>query len=92
MNFCFNLSVNFFYRRTIRRQLKNSKEKFEFWYPNSKVLLTENKRLFSSIFYFEVANAPDTERCKNHAIEWIERIKLIKRVKISDIIIDYIIQ
>lgn len=76
MRVYFTIEVGLLNRRNIRKQLQNSKEKLKHWYPNCRVLLTENKTLFDSQFYFEADNLPDT--AKSHMEEWLSRMKRIE--------------
>lgn len=55
--------------------LENSKNKIKHWYPNSRVLLTENKDWFESKFYFEANDIPDS--AEEQMREWLKRIKSI---------------
>lgn len=73
MKVYFELEAGILSRSSIREQLNNSKSKIEHWYPGSHVLLTENKSLFDSKFYFEANNLP--ESAKNHMELWIDGIK-----------------
>ena len=73
MKVFFELEVGLFSRASIRTQLNNSKAKLEHWYPNCRVLLTENKDWFESTFYFEVDNLPDS--AKPHMEHWLGKLK-----------------
>lgn len=73
MKFYFTLTSNCFSRSNIRQQLNNSKSKLEYWYPGCRVLLTENKGMFESEFYFEADEMPNT--AEKHMREWINKLK-----------------
>lgn len=75
MKLYFTIEAGFLNRGNIRSQLQNSKEKLQYWYPNCRVLLTEDKGLLDSQFYFEVNDLPDT--AKSHMEEWLTRMKRI---------------
>ena len=77
MKIKFDLTAGVLIRSSIRESLQNSRQKIEFWYPGSKVLLTENKGLFESYFYFEADNLPDTDEVENTLNGWLSRIKEI---------------
>ena len=48
----FELIAGPLYRTKVRRELENSKEKLKYWYPNCRVLLTEDKGLLETKFSF----------------------------------------
>ena len=73
MKVYFNLTSGCFSRSNIRQQLTNSKAKLEHWYPNCRVLITENSGLFESNFYFEADELPNS--AEKHMIEWVDKIK-----------------
>ena len=75
MKFYFELEVGILNRSSVRTQLQNSKEKVKYWYPDCRVLLTENKDWFVSKFYFEVDNLPDN--AKSHMESWLNKMKQI---------------
>ena len=75
MKFHFELEVGLLNRSQVRTQLNNSKAKIEHWYPNSRVLLTENKNWFESKFYFEADGLPDS--AKSHMEDWLGKLKKI---------------
>lgn len=75
MKFYFTIEAGLLNRSNIRTQLQNSKEKLKHWYPNCRILLTEDKTFFDSQFYFEVDNLPDG--AKPHMEEWFSRMKKI---------------
>ena len=75
MKFYFELEVGMLNRSSVRTQLNNSKAKVEYWYPDCRVLLTENKDWFASKFYFEVDNLPDN--AKSHMESWLNKMKQI---------------
>jgi len=75
MKFYFELEVGLFNRLSVRSQLNNSKAKLEYWYPDCRVLLTEDKTFFDSKFYFEVNGLPDS--AKPHMEHWLGKIKNI---------------
>jgi hypothetical protein len=77
MKFYFELEVGMLNRSSVRTQLQNSKEKVKYWYPDCRVLLTENKDWFESKFYFEVDNLPDN--AKSHMENWLNKMKQIAR-------------
>ena len=77
MKFYFELEVGILNRSSVRTQLQNSKEKVKYWYPDCRVLLTENKDWFESKFYFEVDNLPDN--AKSHMESWLNKMKQIAR-------------
>ena len=73
MKVYFNLTSGCFIRSIIRQQLNNSKAKLEHWYPNCRVLITENSGLFESNFYFEADELPNS--AEKHMREWVDKIK-----------------
>ena len=75
MKVYFTIEAGFLNRIKIRSQLQNSKEKLKYWYPNCRVLLTEDKGFLESQFYFEANDLPDT--AKSHMEEWLTRMKRI---------------
>lgn len=75
MKVYFELEVGMLNRSSIRTQLNNSKAKLEYWYPNCRVLLTEDKNWFESSFYFEVDNLPDD--AKSHMENWLSKLKTV---------------
>ena len=75
MKVYFNLTSGCFSRSNIRQQLNNSKAKLEHWYPNCRVLITENSGLFESNFYFEADELPDS--AKSHMEDWLAKLKNI---------------
>jgi hypothetical protein len=78
MKFYFTLTSGCFSRNNIRQQLNNSKSKLEHWYPGCRVLLTENKGLFESEFYFEAIEMPNT--AEKHMREWVNKLKQLSNV------------
>jgi hypothetical protein len=46
MKVFFEIEAGLFNRASVRTQLNNSKEKLKYWYPECRVLLTEDKTLF----------------------------------------------
>jgi hypothetical protein len=75
MKVYFNIEAGLLNRGNIRTQLQNSKEKLKHWYPQCRVLLTEDKNLFESHFYFEADNLPDSAQPQMK--EWLDRMKRI---------------
>jgi hypothetical protein len=75
MKFYFNLEVGLLNRASVRAQLNNSKAKVEHWYPQCRVLLTEDKNWFESKFYFEADGLPDS--AKSHMDHWLSKLKRI---------------
>ena len=73
MEFSFEIEVGMLSRSSIRQALQNSREKILHWYPGSKVLLTENKGLFKSEFYFEAVDLPDS--AKERVEDWLNKLK-----------------
>ena len=73
MKIFFELTVGIINRTNVRQQLQNSKEKIKYWYPESKILLTENKGWLESKFYFEADKLPDG--AESQMREWLDRIK-----------------
>lgn len=77
MKVYFTIEAGLLNRASIRRQLNNSKEKLKYWYPGCRVLLTENKTLFESQFYFEANGLPDSAGPQME--EWLSRMKRIAK-------------
>lgn len=75
MRIYFEIEAGLLNRASVRQQLENSKNKIKHWYPNSRVLLTENKDWFESKFYFEANDIPDS--AEEQMREWLKRIKSI---------------
>lgn len=75
MYFKFDLIVGFTIRADVRQQLENSKKKLEFWYPGSKVLITENKDWFESKFHVEGKGFP--QGSEKHLKNWFYKIENI---------------
>ena len=75
MKVYFTIEAGLLNRSNIRCQLQNSKEKLKYWYPNCRVLLTEDKGLLESQFYFEANDLPDT--AKSHMEDWLSKMKRI---------------
>jgi hypothetical protein len=73
MKVFFELEVGLLNRSSIRTQLNNSKSKLQYWYPQCRVLLTEDKNWFESKFYFEADGLPDT--AKLHMEQWLGKLK-----------------
>jgi hypothetical protein len=73
MKVFFEIEADFLIRGSVRSQLNNSKEKLLYWYPECRVLLTEDKSLFKSKFYFEANDLPDS--AKSHMEKWISDLK-----------------
>jgi hypothetical protein len=78
MKVFFELEVGLFDRASIRTQLNNSKAKLEYWYPQCRVLLTEDKNWFESKFYFEADGLPDT--AKLHMQHWLGKLKSLAKL------------
>jgi hypothetical protein len=75
MKVFFEITAGLLNRGSVRRQLNNSKEKLKYWYPECHVLLTEDKTLFESRFYFEANDLPDS--AKSHMEKWLSDMKKI---------------
>jgi len=72
----FNITAGFLVRKSVREQLNNSKKKIEHWYPQSRVLITENRNLFDSEFYFEAVDIPDSAELEMK--EWVNKLKKLQ--------------
>jgi hypothetical protein len=75
MKIFFEIESGLLNRGSVRTQLNNSKEKLQYWYPGCRVLLTEDKRLFESKFYFEANELPDS--AKSHMKNWFSNMKKV---------------
>ena len=73
MKVFFELEAGLLNRSSIRTQLNNSKSKLQYWYPQCRVLITEDKNWFESKFYFEADGLPDT--AKPHMEQWLGKLK-----------------
>lgn len=73
MKVFFELTVGVLIRSQVRRELNNSKEMIKHWYPESRVLLTESKDWFESVFYFEADNLPENAEKKMRL--WVDKIR-----------------
>ena len=81
MKIYFELYVGLGCRSSVRQQLQNSKNKINHWYPEARVLFTENKDWFESKFYFEATNLPDTAEPQMR--NWLNKLKTIENEKSS---------
>jgi hypothetical protein len=75
MKLFFEIEAGLFNRGSIRTQLNNSKAKLQYWYPGCRVLITEDKNLLESKFYFEANDLPDS--AKPHMEKWLSDMKKI---------------
>lgn len=78
MKFFFELEVGLCRRNAVRQMLQNSKEKIMYWYPGSRVLLTEHKDWFESKFYFEANDLPDSAEADMR--DWHNRMKQLENI------------
>lgn len=75
MKIYFEITAGFLNRGYVKTQLQNSKEKIQYWYPGCRVLLTEDKGLFESVFYFEANELPNS--AKSHMENWLSDMRKI---------------
>jgi hypothetical protein len=75
MKIFFEIESGLLNRGSVRTQLNNSKSKLQYWYPGCHVLLTEDKGLFESKFYFEANELPDS--AKSHMEKWLSDLKKV---------------
>jgi hypothetical protein len=77
MKVFFELTAGIFIRGQVRQELNNSKEMIKHWYPECRILLTESKDWFESVFYFEADNLPADAEKKMRS--WVEKIRSLER-------------
>ncbi|CAG7579683.1 MAG: hypothetical protein SLAVMIC_00010 [uncultured marine phage] len=76
MNFKFNICVGVFKRKIIREKLQHSILTIQYNFPDSTMILKEEKALLNSKFYISGTNLPDRESIVNFINNvWITNIK-----------------
>lgn len=80
MKFKFELEVGAFIRKSVRKQLYNSKHKLEYQYSedSASVFIQEDKGFFESTFYVRGTFFPDTQECEYQIKHWINQIKQLQ--------------
>jgi hypothetical protein len=73
MTFKFDITAGCFIRSDVRQQLQNSKQKLEFWYPGSKVMIIESSDWFDSNFHVEGKDFP--KEAESTLKDWFKKIE-----------------